>query len=155
MHDCYGNFCQICDLPFSKSGDFGHHMTSIHEILRPFNCQVCDFSFLKYSYLLWHVIKEKHIQPQYFYKCGVCQKSLGGSLSAHNVHVQTVHQGKKLFQCHKCYLIFASQAAKKHHQKLVHEDVKHQWKYSSWENFKTKHTCEICTQYGDDKGINV
>ena len=57
--------------------------------------------------------------------CPICQKSFKNRRDRLEEHIETVHEGKKSYQCQKCATFFTTKPGLIHHEKSVHEGIRH------------------------------
>ena len=55
------------------------------------------------------------------WQCPICQKSFKNRKDRLEEHIETVHEGKKSYQCQKCATFFTTKPGLIHHEKSVHE----------------------------------
>ena len=58
-----------------------------------------------------------------FFECPICPSKFG-SKQKMNLHIETVHEGKKPFECRLCPAKFAQKGDMKRHIETVHEGKK-------------------------------
>ena len=146
-----------CEYRCTSSERLRHHVMSIHEGLRPHQCDTCGKAFLKEKSLEEH-IKVFHTD-QRDYPCNQCEKAFALK-SRLRVHLKEVHGGN-VYICEICSCAFSSTNGLKNHVKRFHEGDKSdmvvcpQCGKSMRNNYLNTHTrivhegikdakCEIC-----------
>ena len=64
--------CEKCDAPFEHKQHLEHHMNKVHLNVKPYECNLCEESFLTKNQLKTHLKKSHNVKP---YKCNFCQKA--------------------------------------------------------------------------------
>ena len=90
------------------------HIISVHERIKPFQCEKCASSFAEKSTLDKHIASIHEVENNIAlnhegtkpYECDTCSTSFSQKESMLR-HVATVHEGKKPFQCETCVSSFA------------------------------------------------
>ena len=97
------------------------------------------------------------------WQCPICQKSFKNRKDRLEEHIETVHEGKKSYQCQKCATFFTTKPGLIHHEKSVHEGIRHHCqicnadfastshlnvhlKQTHVPNVEKEHECEICSE---------
>ena len=105
--------CTLCPL-VSRKTQFKHHMI-YHSGERPFKCQVCSCTFVRYVHLTRHMITHDDSKP---FACTLCdqrfkhEKYLGQHLDA--------HMNIKRYSCDVCHLKFTRDDALRKHIRTQH-----------------------------------
>lgn len=95
-----------------------------------YECSDCQTTFTARSSLIRHIRKghgttEKISTKQISYnrqKCNLCDKTFA-TQERTRLHIQIVHEGKKLFKCEICDKCYSSRGSLKTHQ-IIHSDVR-------------------------------
>eukprot|EP00116_Pleurobrachia_bachei_P005145 sb/3465407/ len=118
--------CQICNYTtFSGSKMREHNMT--HENLRPFKCELCDYSANKKFNLQAH-IRRVH-QKERSFKCDECGEAYFAKRDLES-HIRHFHTGEKPFKCKFCDFRSYRRCTVVDHM-ITHDDTK-------------EYGCEIC-----------
>ena len=66
------------------------HILSIHEKVKPYKCEICDYKCLTMEILKIHLISfHKGMKP---FKCNICEYEFSSKYTLNN-HVSTIHEG--------------------------------------------------------------
>lgn len=106
--------CDICSASFIRYGHLQRHLL-IHSDDKPYKCKVCPKSFTQYRNLQTHMYKHTGERP---YRCRYCPKGFTqyGTLQAH----ERTHTGEKPFQCQCCEKAFITSSHLRWHIKTQH-----------------------------------
>lgn len=96
--------CEICGMTTSSPSALKHHITYRHRTERPFNCQICQYSFKSKSDLRRHIDTHNQEDP---YKCSVCnfQSRCAQSVATH--HKEVHEDTKSVYACNECSKTFS------------------------------------------------
>ncbi len=119
------NKCSKCNKQFFNLQQ--HY--AIHEIIKKFHCNVCNYKSNFQSNLQLH-IELKHNKRKLF-TCSYCKKTFGTSQNM-NLHKDAVHEGIKNFKCNECSSCFFSFSGLSNHRRIKHQLV------------VNLHSCIIC-----------
>nr|CAB3265136.1 ZF(C2H2)-13 zinc finger protein [Phallusia mammillata] len=145
--------CPVCEKEFVKETELKFHVENVHQQWKPYNCVVCDKTFLleenRNTHMLTHADNRN-------YRCNICEKEFRQSshLSTHMlIHTESNNdsidvsefgfgfekdedaQMKKpkrtVCKCEVCEKVFVTKAILNFHTKTVHKA-------------KKKHQCSVC-----------
>ena len=71
------------------------HITSVHEEIKQFKCEICDYCCSTKGSLAWHVASVHE------FKFEICDRSFSQK-SKMTIHFASVHGRKKLYYCDIC-----------------------------------------------------
>ncbi|KAL1453118.1 hypothetical protein WDU94_007290 [Cyamophila willieti] len=116
--------CPHCDTAFNQKVHLNDHILSHHTNMRPFNCQLCNKTYVSKSVLKKHL--KKHL-GLFKYSCEVCSKRFfeRSSLKKHmRTHTSNFPLNKlksdEPLQCHSCLTYFHFKYKMITHQMLEH-----------------------------------
>ena len=94
--------CHICDRMFSIKKTLENHIEAVHGGKKPYKCEICDQCFTQSSGLSGHV---QRVHEEKKIKCSICGVMI--SKGYFKVHMYSIHEGKKPFNCDICESSFA------------------------------------------------
>ena len=119
--------------PFSKENvkfeyfaeDFGHegaasNINSVHEDLKPYQCNQCEKGFSRSSDLNRH--RNSVHKGMKSHNCDFCGKSFS-RLETFNRHIRSIHEGQ-MYNCDFCVKSFSRAETLKKHILTIHEGIK-------------------------------
>ena len=92
--------------------------TLVHEEIKQFNCEICDYCCSTKGSLAWHVASVHEGKKRF--KFEICNRSFSQK-SKMIIHFASVHGRKKLYYCEICDKGFSQKVHVNQHVKLVHE----------------------------------
>ena len=106
--------CDKCSASFIRYGHLQRHLL-IHSDDKPYKCKRCPKSFTQYRNLQTHMYKHTGERP---YRCKFCPKGFTqyGTLQAH----ERTHTGEKPFKCQMCEKAFITSSHLRWHIKTQH-----------------------------------
>ena len=113
--------CSICNVTFLYKEDLKKHACVLHDD-KPFKCSECDLGFAKKVELKRH-INSVHDGKKTF-KCSICDCIFTKKVEL-NRHLKKTHEGKKPFNCSTCNVSFLSD---KTHVCVNQDDKPFNWK---------------------------
>ena len=121
-----------CDTSFKDQTKWTKHMNMVHNVGRPFRCNLCltkDVCYPDKSKLNQHIRKAHENLREH--KCTLCPMEfyLAAGLKNH----QRVHDGKKPFECDHCGKRFTQYSSRRSHIQNIHLKIK-------------KHQCGFCSK---------
>ena len=158
--------CPMCNNIFEMQKELNHHIITVHDGKKPFQCKTCLAFCSTETNLVLHEEK-KHKNPEKKIECNICKRIFSFTYlkyhmkTFHNtrkqdflctkcpakfynksqltIHFDAVHEGKKLYKCSNCNMSFAHNHGLKGHMSAVHEK-------------KKPHLCPTCGVSFADKG---
>ena len=102
-----------------NQGELKQHMASVHEEIKSFKCEICNYSCFKNIGLKQHMASfHEEIKPIKYEVCNYsCSKK--GELKQ---HVASVHEEMKLFKCEVCDYNCSVKSELGQHIALVHDE---------------------------------
>ena len=93
--------CNICDATFVGKGGLNRHVASVHEKKKPFQCSICDSSFAEKSKLKGHI---SSVHEKKRISCTLCDRTYPYSQkSSLNKHMVLTHEASKSHHRHSLY----------------------------------------------------
>ena len=113
--------CNICDFECAQKAGLKRHTDFVHEGIKPFKCNICDYKTSR-NYYLKHHIESVHegIKP---FKCESCGFETAGKKRLKE-HIESVHERIRPFKCNTCDFETSEKANLKTHIAAVHEGIK-------------------------------
>ena len=105
--------CNICDASFVEKRGLNRHVASVHEKKKPFQCSICNYGSAEKSKLKGHIASvHEGIRP---FQCNICDASFVGKGDL-NRHVASVHEKKRVActLCNRTYPYSKKYTLKKH-----------------------------------------
>jgi KRAB domain-containing zinc finger protein len=109
----------MCDQTFVQFSSLQKHHRGIHELSKPYSCDICGRAFSQVSNLIRHKRIHSGEKP---YECTICQKKFisGSNLSQH----MQKHQGNEMsFKCSACDKTYKYQTSLRKHRQLSHPEL--------------------------------
>lgn len=104
--------CNICDGRFSRYSSLWSHKR-LHTGDKPFKCETCGLTFAKAAYLKNHFRVHTGEKP---FKCDVCGMQF--SQSPHLKNHERIHSGERPYQCEVCEKTFARHSTLWNHRRI-------------------------------------
>lgn len=104
--------CNICDGRFSRYSSLWSHKR-LHSGDKPFKCEACGLNFAKAAYLKNHLRVHTGEKP---FKCDVCGMQF--SQSPHLKNHERIHSGERPYQCEVCDKTFARHSTLWNHRRI-------------------------------------
>jgi uncharacterized Zn-finger protein len=104
--------CNICDGRFSRYSSLWSHKR-LHTGDKPFKCESCGLNFAKAAYLKNHLRVHTGEKP---FKCDVCGMQF--SQSPHLKNHERIHSGERPYQCEVCEKTFARHSTLWNHRRI-------------------------------------
>ncbi|XP_060532805.1 zinc finger protein 708-like [Cylas formicarius] len=120
--------CEYCGKLFNRRQHWSAHIRANHTFEKPYQCSLCEASFINSHSLLVHKRKHNNEKP---YICSSCGKSF--VCSGDLYHHSKIHLNKREYQCNVCEKRFNTTSILRTHKIVKHMDPK-EWKYA----------CSIC-----------
>ena len=131
------NHCDKCDYVASNPSSLPHHIKAVHEKVKRFYCDLCDYAcyyggdlnkhqkFHESNPLFegkkhfWKTKKLKNKNSNHDDKCNLCDFT-GKNTFALKQHVESVHEKLKRYYCDVCNFGFYHSFGLKKHYKRIH-----------------------------------
>ncbi|XP_054720109.1 uncharacterized protein LOC129229763 [Uloborus diversus] len=107
--------CNICSIAYSSKATLRTHQTSVHNKVKRFLCDYCDYSAFKRGDLKLHMRVHTGEKP---FECDMCQYKTSDHNSLRR-HKQT-HSGEKTYKCPYCSYSSIQASCYKDHLKNHH-----------------------------------
>ena len=105
----------------AKSDHLKKHIKLVHEGIKPFKCNMCEYKAGQKGTLKRHTESvHEGIKP---FKCSMCEYKAGQKVDLKK-HIESVHEGIKKFKCTICDYKTANNFKLKKHIETVHEEIK-------------------------------
>ncbi|XP_065201653.1 transcription factor Clamp-like [Planococcus citri] len=104
--------CNICEGRFSRYSSLWSHKR-LHTGDKPFKCDACGLTFAKAAYLKNHLRVHTGEKP---FKCDVCGMQF--SQSPHLKNHERIHSGERPYQCEVCEKTFARHSTLWNHRRI-------------------------------------
>jgi hypothetical protein len=113
--------CKYCGREFFGNGHKGHlrrHEQAVHEKLKPFKCDLCEYSAIEKNQLKNHLTAHGKIE-----KCNLCEASFKGNGRFQQLFKHQKSHKKASFSCTiaGCSKLHKSELGLKLHLKAVHK----------------------------------
>ena len=92
--------CHFFDSSFARKDNLKKHNESVHEINKPYKCDICDISFTQKCNLTSVHCKSKP------FKCAICGTKFSLKFNM-NAHIKLMHEGNRPFKCEMCFSGFS------------------------------------------------
>ncbi|XP_039278854.1 zinc finger protein 264 [Nilaparvata lugens] len=159
--------CRKCDKTFSTKQNLENHTKVVHELEKPYKCEICDRRFGYQNSLRCHILTHQEggggdqtsQEGGGAFPCDICGRRLNHPSSV-VYHKEAEHNDGRRFVCDRCGKAFKHKQLLHRHQ-LVHTDDRPHQCQTCQATFKTKanllshqsthtgekpHFCEICGQ---------
>lgn len=104
--------CNVCEGTFSRYSSLWSHKR-LHSGDKPFKCEICGLAFAKAAYLKNHGRVHTGEKP---FKCAVCGMQF--SQSPHLKNHERIHSGERPYQCEVCDKTFARHSTLWNHRRI-------------------------------------
>ena len=148
--------CPLCKKIFKNKYKIAHHISAVHEKLRPFACTHCEGSYKTKGQLKGHFIKfhlqksenENEILPDFMKSsypkpCAHCEETFPDHKSF-RIHLRTVHPEVRDYKCTDCEKAFRVKENLVLHFKHVHLGVKYAQRPKKPYKLKPRKQCPKC-----------
>ena len=108
----------------NMEGGMKKHVELFHKGLKSFSCDDCGRKLISDSDLKRHTASDHEgIRPQKVHLCSTCGGGFTGKKTL-EIHIRTVHEGKKPHLCSQCVSSFGQKGDLNRHIRSVHEKIK-------------------------------
>ena len=108
---------------YSTRQNLNKHINAIHEKIKPFKCDLCDYACSQKSSMNSH---KKHVHEGFKFTCDSCDKQFSSRRNL-TAHVEGYHNKNKdsNIYCDPCDKFYATPASFQQHVESVHEGTKY------------------------------
>ncbi|XP_049883249.1 zinc finger protein 91-like isoform X7 [Pectinophora gossypiella] len=110
--------CQTCLKVFQSSGKLGVHKRMVHEKLKRYQCDACEWKFYSKFELEAHMIRHGGERK---YQCSICKKAYARKYTL-RMHMR-IHENDRRYVCAMCGGAFVQKCSLKHHIKVHHPNT--------------------------------
>ena len=115
--------CDDCGIPLNSRSELKVHDLSFHlEIVKNFQCNLCNEAFITEKNLKYHA---QNVHEIVKYPCHICDKKFSENWSL-TQHIRIVHQGAKTHKCDICDKSFQYSRNLREHKENVHRETENQ-----------------------------
>ena len=115
--------CDDCGIPLNSRNELKVHDLSFHlEIVKNFQCNLCNEAFITEKNLKYHA---QNVHEIVKYPCHICDKKFSENWSL-TQHIRVVHQGPKTHKCDICDKSFQYSRNLREHKENVHRKTENE-----------------------------